>query len=120
MKFDKEHEWCKEEGDIISIGISSYAVKQLGDITFIEMPEIGSNVSKGDSVAFVESVKAASDIYTPISGEIVAINEDLEDEPQKLNEDAYDNFIFKIKPSNIDELDTLMSEDEYNKYLDTL
>ncbi len=120
MKFDKEHEWCKEENDVISIGISEYAIKQLGDITFIEMPEIGSNVSKGDSVAFVESVKAASDIYTPISGEIVSINEAIEDEPQKLNEDAYDNFIFKIKPSSITEIDELMSEDEYNKYLDSL
>ena len=102
------------------MGISSYAVEQLGDLTFFELPEMDAEVSMGDSVAFVESVKAASDIYTPISGEVCEVNESLLDEPEVLNEDAQGTFIFKLKVSNADELNSLMSEDEYKNFVDSL
>lgn len=119
-KYNEEHEWVEIDGDIASIGISSYAVEQLGDITFIELPEVDSEVSMGDSVAFVESVKAASDIYTPISGEVCEINEALLDEPEVLNQESMTTFIFKLKVSNADELNSLMSEDEYKNFVDSL
>jgi glycine cleavage system H protein len=119
-KYNEEHEWVEIDGDIASIGISSYAVEQLGDITFIELPEVDSEVSMGDSVAFVESVKAASDIYTPISGEVCEVNEALLDEPEVLNQESMTTFIFKLKVSNADELNSLMSEDEYKNFVDSL
>jgi glycine cleavage system H protein len=119
-KYNEEHEWVEIDGDIASIGISSYAVEQLGDITFIELPEVDSEVSMGESVAFIESVKAASDIYTPISGEVCELNEALLDEPEVLNQDAQGTFIFKLKVSNADELNSLMSEDEYKNFVDSL
>jgi glycine cleavage system H protein len=119
-KYNEEHEWIEIEGDIATVGISNYAVEQLGDITFIELPEMETEVSMGDSVAFVESVKAASDIYTPISGEVCEINEALLDEPEVLNQDAMGTFVFKLKVSNADELNSLMSEDEYKNFVDSL
>lgn len=119
-KYNEEHEWVSVDGDIVTVGISTYAVEQLGDITFIELPEIDSEVSMGDSAAFVESVKAASDIYTPLSGEVCEVNETLLDTPELLNEDAMGTFIFKLKISNADELNSLMSEDEYKNFLNSL
>lgn len=119
-KYNEEHEWVEVEGEIATVGISSYAIEQLGDITFIELPEMDAEVSMGDSVAFIESVKAASDIYTPISGEVCELNESLLEEPEVLNTDAQGTFIFKLKVSNADELDSLMSEDEYQKFVDSL
>ncbi|PHS37225.1 MAG: glycine cleavage system protein H [Sulfurovum sp.] len=119
-KYNEEHEWVEVNGDIATVGISAYAVEQLGDITFLELPEMDAEVSMGDSVAFIESVKAASDIYTPISGDVCEINEALLDTPEVLNEDAQGNFIFKLKVSNADELDSLMSEDAYKNFVDSL
>jgi len=119
-KYNEEHEWVEVEGDIATVGISTYAVEQLGDITFIELPEMDSEVSMGDSAAFVESVKAASDIYTPISGEVCEVNESLLDTPEVLNEDAMGTFIFKLKITNADELDSLMNEDEYKNFVASL
>ena len=119
-KYNEEHEWIEVENGVASVGISSYAVEQLGDITFVELPQLNSKVEIGSSVAFIESVKAASDIYTPVSGEICEINEDLLDEPELLNENAQDIVIFKVKLSNEKELDSLMNEDEYQKFCDTL
>jgi len=119
-KYNEEHEWIEVDGDIASVGISIYAVEQLGDITFIELPEMDAEVSMGESVAFVESVKAASDIFTPISGEICEVNEALLDKPEVLNEDAQGTFIFKLKMSNTDELDSLMNEDDYQKFVNSL
>lgn len=119
-KYNEEHEWVDVEGDIATVGISDYAVEQLGDITFIELPELDTETSMGDSVAFIESVKAASDIYTPISGEVCEVNEALLDAPEVLNEDAMGTFIFKLKISNEDELASLMSEDEYKNFVDSL
>ena len=119
-KYNEEHEWVELEGNIATVGVSTYAVEQLGDITFIELPEVDTEVSKGDSVAFVESVKAASDIYTPISGEVSEVNEALLDTPEVLNEDAMKNFVFKLKVENSDEFDSLMSEEEYNNFVASL
>ncbi len=119
-KYNEEHEWVTVEGDIATVGISKYAVEQLGDITFLELPEVDSNCAIGDSVAFVESVKAASDIYAPLTGTITEANEDLLDVPESLNEDAQNIFIFKMKLSDVSELDSLMDEDAYAKYIETL
>ena len=119
-KYNEEHEWVEVHDGIALIGISDFAVEQLGDITFIELPELNSDVNMADSVAFVESVKAASDIYTPISGIVCEINETLLDEPEILNESANDTFIFKIKISNMNELDSLMNEEQYKSFCDTL
>ena len=119
-KYNEEHEWVEVQDDIATVGISDFAVEQLGDITFIELPEIDTDVNMADSIAFVESVKAASDIYTPISGIVCEVNETLLDEPEVLNESANDTFIFKIKMSNTSELDSLMNEDEYKSFCDTL
>lgn len=119
-KYNEEHEWVEVEGEIATVGISTYAVEQLGDITFIELPEMDAEVSMGDSVAFVESVKAASDIYTPISGEVCEVNEALLETPEVLNEDAMGTFIFKLKASNLDELDSLMDEEAYQSFVASL
>jgi len=119
-KFSESHEWVEIEGDVASVGISAYAVEQLGDITFLELPEIDMEISKGDSAAFIESVKAASDIYTPISGSVIAVNEDLLDAPESLNSDAEGTFIFKLKVSDMSELDAMMSQEDYDKYKETL
>ena len=119
-KYTPEHEWIEIQGDTGVIGLSQYAIEQLGDITFLELPQIQKEVNKSDSVAFIESVKAASDIYTPISGTIIEINEELLNSPESLNEDASNIFIFKIKIQDNSELDSLMKEEEYLKYLETL
>ena len=119
-KYSEEHEWVEMEGDIATIGISAYAVEQLGDITFIELPEVDGDVSKAESVAFVESVKAASDIYTPLSGTVTEVNEGLLDAPESLNDDAQGIFIYKLKVSDIAELDSLMTQEQYDEYKETL
>ena len=119
-KYNEEHEWIEVDGDIATVGISTYAVEQLGDITFIELPEMEAEVSMGDSVAFVESVKAASDIFTPVSGQICAINEDLLDAPEVLNGAAQETYIFKLKITNANELDSLMSEETYAEFVNSL
>jgi len=119
-KYNEEHEWVEVDGETASIGISAYAVEQLGDITFIELPELEESFSQGDSVAFVESVKAASDIYTPVSGEICAVNSALLDAPETLNESAMQTFIFKLKLSDASELDSLMDEAAYSAFCESL
>ncbi len=118
--FNEEHEWVEVEDQVASVGISKYAIDQLGDITFIELPELDANVSIGASVAFIESVKAASDIYTPLSGTIVEINEDLLDAPETLNDNAENIWVFKIKLNDESELSSLMDGDSYAQYVNTL
>ena len=119
-KYNEEHEWVEVEGDIGTVGISKYAVSQLGDITFLELPEIDDDTKQGDSVAFIESVKAASDIYSPVSGNVIEINENLLDTPELLNADAQNTFIFRVKICDETELDSLMDEDAYATYIETL
>lgn len=115
--YTKSHEWVKKESDgTVTIGITDYAQDLLSDVVFVELPETGGTVASGDELAVAESVKAASDIYAPISGEIVAANEDLEDSPEKLNEEPFDGgWIFRMKPSDEGELDALMDPDAYRE-----
>ena len=118
--YSNEHEWAVLDGEVASIGLSAYAVEQLGDITFVELPEIGAEADKDDSIAFIESVKAASDIYTPVGGEVVEVNETLEDTPELLNEAAETTWVFKLKVSDASEFETLMDEAGYKAYIETL
>jgi len=108
-KYAKTHEWAKPETDgMVRVGITDFAQEQLGDVVFVELPEIGRRVKAGEACAVVESVKAASDIYSPVSGEIVAINHILGDAPESINQDAYANWLFCLKPSAPGELDALL------------
>ena len=119
--FTEDHEFVRVEGDTVVIGISNYAQEQLGDVVFVELPEVGKTVDKGDELAVVESVKAASEIYTPVAGEIVEINGDLEDTPSLVNEDSFNKgWFLKLKISEVGELDELMNEDAYKSYLESL
>lgn len=119
-KYSNEHEWALIEGDEATIGLSAYAIEQLGDITFLELPEIGASADKDESIAFIESVKAASDIYIPLSGEVIAVNEELNDTPELLNEDAKNTWVLKIKLKDASEAETLMDEAAYKDYIATL
>ena len=117
IKYSKDHEWVRTEGDVFVIGISAHAAEQLGDVVFVELPEKGKSFSKGDDMAVVESVKAASDVYAPISGEIIDANQAIVDEPAKVNEDPSDAAWFvKIKASDVSELDALMDEAAYKEF----
>ena len=116
-KYTNDHEYARAEGDVYVIGISAHAAEQLGDVVFVELPEAGKTFSKGDDMAVVESVKAASDVYAPISGEIVEINQSIVDEPAKVNEDPQgDAWFVKIKASDASELDALMDEAAYKEF----
>jgi glycine cleavage system H protein len=99
LRFAESHEWAKQEGDLIVVGISDHAQEALGDVVFVELPEIGKVFAAGDAAGVVESVKAASDIYSPIGGEVVAVNEELGGKPELLNSEPYEAWIFKVKPS---------------------
>ena len=117
VKFSKEHEWIKLEGDIATIGITKHATEMLGDIVFVELPEKGSNVEKDGTAGVVESTKAASDVYTPVAGEILETNQTIVDDPSKINEDPENAaWFFKLKMKDISEMDTLMNKDEYDKF----
>ena len=114
LKFAESHEWITTGEEIASVGISHHAQEELSDIVFVELPEVGRTVAKGESIAVVESVKAASDIYAPCGGEITAVNTALEDDPARVNSDAFgEGWLFKIKLSSPDELDSLLSPDAY-------
>ena len=109
MKYTEEHEWLDQDGDIVTVGITSHAAEQLGDIVFVELPEVGAEVTKDDEIVVIESVKAASDILAPLDGEIVEVNEVLADTPSKVNEDPEgDGWFFKIKPSDTSPMDDYM------------
>ncbi len=112
-KYQASHEWILKEGDVFVVGITDNAQDQLGDLVYVGDVEVGANLSKGDTAAVVESVKAASDIYAPVDGEIVAFNEELDSNPALINEDAYANWIFKIKPNNPSDYDGLLSPADY-------
>jgi glycine cleavage system H protein len=119
-KYSNEHEWVIVEDQIATIGLSTYAVEQLGDITYLELPDVGLKISKNTSIAFIESVKAASDIYSPFSGEVVEVNDILNDTPELLNQDAKNTWIFKLKMRDINEPNTLMDEAAYTDFIATL
>lgn len=114
MKFTEEHEWLRPEDDVIVVGITEHAAEQLGDIVFVELPEVGTEVAKDDECVVIESVKAASDILAPLDGEIVEVNEALVDNPAAVNDDPMgDAWFFKIKPADASQMDDYMSEAEY-------
>ena len=117
VKYSKEHEWIKLEGDIAIIGITKHAAEMLGDIVFAELPDIGANVEKDGTAGVVESTKAASDVYTPVSGEVVDTNQIIIDDPAKINEDPEGTaWFFKLKMKDKSEMDSLMNKDEYDKF----
>jgi len=111
--YTEEHEWAMSDGDTIRIGISDYAQDQLGDIVFVELPEEGDEFEKGDEFGTLESVKAVSELYIPVSGRVVAINEDLEEEPELLNLDPNENWLIEVEPSDESEMDDLLSSSTY-------
>ncbi len=118
LKYSKEHEWVLVEGNVATVGITDYAQDQLGDIVFVELPAVGDKVSREDAFGVVESVKAVSDIYAPLTGKVIEINDDLPDNPEILNEDPYcDGWIIKIEMSDPDEIDDLLSPSEYEEYI---
>ncbi len=120
LKYTKSHEWVRQNDDgTVTVGISDTAQDQLGDMVFIEVPEVAQSVTAEEACAVVESVKAASDVYAPVSGEVVEVNESLADNPEAVNQDAYGaGWLFRIKPSDAAELDTLMDSDAYADFLE--
>ena len=117
VKYSKEHEWIKLDGDTAVIGITQHATEMLGDIVFVELPEIGSSVVKDGNAGVVESTKAASDIYTPVSGEIIENNQAIVDDPAKVNSDPENEaWFFKLKITDKSEMDSLMNKDEYETF----
>jgi glycine cleavage system H protein len=118
VRYTDDHEWAKKNGDVVRIGISDYAQDQLGDIVFVELPEVGSSFDKGEEFGTVESVKAVSELYMPIGGEIMAINEALADEPERVNSDPYNGgWMVDIKASDPTELDAMKSKADYLEML---
>lgn len=120
LKYATSHEWVRNEGDgTVTIGITEHAQELLGDMVFVELPDVGDEVATGDDVAVAESVKAASDIYAPVSGEVIAVNEDLEDSPELVNSDAFgDGWLFKLKLDDATELDALLDAEGYENVVD--
>ena len=117
VKFSKEHEWIKLEGEVAIVGITKHATEMLGDIVFVELPEKGSSIEKDGTAGVVESTKAASDVYTPVSGEIIDTNQTIVDDPAKINEDPEGAaWFFKMKMKDSSEMDSLMNKEEYDNF----
>ncbi len=120
LKYATSHEWVRLEGDIAIVGITDHAQEALGDLVFVELPDLGDTVNAGDEAGVVESVKAASDIYAPVSGEVIELNPALEDTPELINTDPYgEGWMYKIRVSDMTELDDLLSADEYDEQVAT-
>ena len=120
-RYTKDHEWIRLDGDVATVGISEHAQSALGDIVYVELPEIGREIEQGGEAAVVESVKAASDVYAPVSGQVVAVNEALDGSPATINEDAEGKgWFFRLKPSSPAQIDALMTAEQYKEYLATL
>ena len=113
LKYSESHEWVKVEGNVAYVGVSDFAQAEMGDITYVDMPEEGDDVLAGEEFGALESVKASSDLIAPVSGTVVAVNEELADAPEKVNEDAYGNWIIKVEMSNAAELDALLDAAAY-------
>lgn len=119
LKYTEEHEWLSQEADgTVKVGITDHAQSTLGDIVFLELPEVGKQVTAGDAIGVVESVKAASDIYSPVSGEIVEVNQSIVDTPDAVNQDAYGSWLFKIKLAPGTSIDKLLNAESYSKLID--
>ena len=120
IRYSEQHEWVRVDGDIVTIGISKFAAEQLGDVVYVELPEVGKKVGKGAEVAVVESVKAASDVFAPLSGEVVAVNAEVEKTPGIINEDALGRgWLFRVRIADPGEVTALMDETAYAAYLET-
>ena len=117
LKYSKSHEWVKEDGDVVVIGLTDYAQSELGDLVFVNLPEEGDEVTAGEAFGDVESVKAVSDVYSPVSGTVAAINEDLLDAPESINESPYDAWFIKV--SDVSETEELMSAEEYQAFVES-
>ena len=117
LKYSESHEWVKVEDGIAVIGVSDFAQQEMGDITYVDMPDVDDEVVAGEEFGALESVKAASDLISPVSGQVVAVNEELDDAPEKVNEDAYANWIIKVEMSDASELDALMDAEAYKAHL---
>jgi len=116
LKYTKEHEWVLIEGDIATVGITDFAQSALGDIVFLETPEAGTTLTLGETFGVVESIKSVSDLYVPLSGEVIEKNADLEGSPEQINSDAYGSWLIKIKLSNTSELNNLLSASDYENF----
>lgn len=117
LLYTNDHEWVKVEGDTAFIGVADYAQHQLGDIVYVELPEIDDELAKSDDFSAVESVKAAADVYMPVSGKVIEINEELMDDPALLNADPYEHWMIKVELTDKAELEELMTDEEYEKFL---
>lgn len=118
FRYTKEHEWVSVEGEVGTIGITDHAQEELGDIVYVDLPKVGAAVSQGGTIGSVESVKAVSDIYSPVSGDIVEINQALADKPERLNEDPHgEAWLVKIRLTSPDEIKSLLSADDYRSYI---
>lgn len=117
VRYTEDHEWVGGDGDTLKVGVSDYAQDQMGDIVFVELPEVGTAFEKGEEFGTLESVKAVSELYMPISGEVVAVNEELADAPELINQDPYGNWIIEIKPSDQGELENLLIVEAYRDLL---
>lgn len=121
LKYTKSHEWVRTESDgSITVGITDHAQELLGDMVFVELPEVGATYTAGDECAVVESVKAASDVYSPVTGEVIAINEELPDAPETVNQDAFDTaWMFKMNPEDAGEINELMDAEAYSEFVES-
>jgi glycine cleavage system H protein len=118
IKYTKEHEWIRVDGDVATVGVTDFAQDALGDVVYVDLPEPGEEVAAGDSVAEIESVKAVSDVYSPLTGELVAVNEELDGSEESINEDPYGaGWLFQIKMSDLAELDGMMDAEAYKAFV---
>ncbi|MDO8914728.1 MAG: glycine cleavage system protein GcvH [Coriobacteriia bacterium] len=118
LRYDKEHEWIRVEGDVAVIGISDFAQDQLGEVVYVDLPAVGDTVTSGETFGEVESVKSVSELFSPVSGEVVKVNDDLDGAPEAINEDAYGTgWMIEVKLADASELDGLMSSDEYQDFI---
>ena len=121
LRYTNDHEWVKIDGNIATIGVTSFAIEQLGDITLVEMPQVDDQIEAGDTIGTIESVKAVSDMFAPLNGKVIELNEELEDAPEKVNEDCYEQgWMLKVELSNVADTEKLFDAAAYKKYLDSL
>ena len=116
LKYTKEHEWALLEGDTVTVGITDFAQSALGDIVFVEVPDVGSDLKLGSTFGVVESIKSVSDLYSPITGEVIAKNSDIEGSPEKINQDAYGSWLIKVKIKDDSEINKLMTAEQYQEF----
>jgi glycine cleavage system H protein len=118
LRYTKTHEWVKTDGDVVEVGVDDYAQEQLGDITYLELPDAGTEVTQGEPLGVVESVKAATDIYAPVTGEVVEANQSIVDSPDSMNSQPYDSWLVRIRVGDTSQLDQLMDAQQYQQFLD--